>query len=152
MISTPANELAARTMDLSAWLPLLQAIATACVPVIGAFIVGLLNKFVTIRHEANLRQALDLAVTNATGLLVTIAGDQMDGKSLDVRSPVVATALRYLQKAVPEAIENFGVDDGTLLQKMQAKLPGLVRGTEMAMATSSRPIQVSTHNPGPGQI
>lgn len=144
-MSTPANDLAARTVDLGGWIPVLQAIATASVPIIGTLLLMIAKRFLTIHNEAAFRQTIDLATTNAAGLVVAVAGNQLQGRTFDIGSPVAAQVLDYLAKAAPDAIKHFGLGDSTLLEKVTAKLPQIA-------ATSSQPIVVagSFDQPGPG--
>lgn len=155
--STPAKaaELVSSTTedDLGGWLPLIHTVVREILaPAATAFLLWLFHKFVHVHNEAGLRDAIGKSVTNAASLVLATADDQIGGAAIDVGSPAMESALAYIKKTAPDAVRHWGIDDGTLEQKIIASIVQLTRGAAVAAVTTSGPVVVAGNEPGPGQL
>jgi hypothetical protein len=75
-----------------------------------------------IEIDAKHRDTIQLALTNAAGLVISKAGDHMIGRKMDLKNEALAQAVGYVIKAAPEAIEHFGLTAAELREKIEAKI------------------------------
>jgi hypothetical protein len=120
--------------------PILLAVATAAATVITAaatLTVRWLSKKLGIQAlelDAQHRDALDAALTNAAGLALNQLGNQLAGKTVDVRNPAIASAVSYVVKSAPDALDHFDLNGRAdeIAQKIVAKLPQVANTTSPA--------------------
>lgn len=101
--------------------PFLTATATAAIPVLVA---GFLQR-TRIQVDAAQREAFQTSLTNAAGLLIQKAGASASTATIDVRSPAMAEAIRYVQSGAPDAIRKWGITPESVAEKIVAKV-GLI--------------------------
>lgn len=129
--------------------PLLMSVATAAASVVAAVgayaAVWLKRKLNLTDAEANLvglntdaahRDALQTALTNAAGLALNRLGNELKGKTIDLRNPAINEAVATVLRSVPDAVEHFGLTNkpDELAQKVIAKLPQIANTTTSAAA------------------
>jgi hypothetical protein len=114
------------TVDVSATYtilqPLLMAVATAAASVITAAAVQAVRWLqkklnltdaeavnVGLQIDAQHRDALQTALTNAAGVALNRLGNNLVGQKIEVGNAAVASAVTQVIKAVPDAVDHFGL-------------------------------------------
>lgn len=110
---------------------LLQPYVLAVVSVLATAIVGwlaeLLRRKFNLDIEAAHRDALQTALTNGAGLIAGKIGGALAGRTIDLKSVLLAEAVNYVLQAVPDAVRHFGVTPELLAEKILAKLPQMAK-------------------------
>ncbi|KAF0137430.1 MAG: hypothetical protein FD152_481 [Xanthobacteraceae bacterium] len=86
------------------------------------YALKLLKEKTGIDLEAKHRDTIQVAITNAAGLVIAKAGDHMAGLKIDVKSEALAKAVTYVLQAAPDAVSHFGLSPGALREKIEAKI------------------------------
>lgn len=107
----------------SAFLPYLLAIVGAAVSTLIGWVLLTVNKKLGISIDDSMRNSLQTAARNGAGLLLNQLGNQLQGKTIDVKSPALAEAVNYVIKAAPDALAHFGLTPEMIEQKIIALLP-----------------------------
>ena len=103
-------------------MPILQAVLVAAVPIlVGAFL-----QRTKIQVDAAHRDAFQVSLANAAGLLLQKVGSTASTATIDVRSPAMAEAIRYVQTSAPDAIKKWGITPEAIAEKVVAKIGVLV--------------------------
>jgi hypothetical protein len=89
---------------------------------VGWLLVLLKSKF-NLDIDASHRDALQTALTNGAGLALNKLGNSLQGKSIEVGNPAVASAVNLVLKSAPDALAHFGITPESVAQKIVAKLP-----------------------------
>lgn len=89
--------------------------------------------------DAKHREALQTALTNAAGLALNKLGNDLKGRTVDVRSEAVAGAIDTVFKSAPDAVAYFGLQNkpSLIAEKIVAKLPQVANTTAAAPAASA---------------
>lgn len=105
---------------------ILPFVTTITVALIGA-LVPLVAAYVKTRWnldwEKAHRDAFQTSLTNGAGLLIQKAGDALSAGKIDVRSPAMAEAIRYVQNGAPDAIKAWGITPERIATAIVAKIP-----------------------------
>jgi hypothetical protein len=107
-------------------LAVFSAIATGLV----AWLFAILRAKWNIEIDQAHRDALQTALTNAAGLALSKAQGGLAGKTVDLRSPLIAEAVKYVVAAVPTALGHFGLTPEALAQKIAAKIGALTASSK----------------------
>ena len=110
---------------IAPWLEMLLGAVSILITAIVGWIATQIQKRTGIEVEAKHRDALQAALTNAAGLIVAKAQGSLGDRTIDVRHPVIADAITYVNRAAPDAVARFGLTPAQLAEKLVAKL-GLV--------------------------
>lgn len=89
---------------------------------VGWLLVLLKSKF-NLDIDASHRDALQSALTNGAGLALNKLGNSLQGKSIEVGNPAVASAVNLVLKSAPDALAHFGITPQSVAEKIVAKLP-----------------------------
>lgn len=107
------------------WAEMLIGAFAVLVTAILGWIAAQIKAKTGIDIEARHREALQTALTNAAGLVLSKLHGKAAEVEFDLRSVAVAQGVRYVMAAVPDAVERFGLSPEQLAEKLVAKL-GLV--------------------------
>lgn len=75
-----------------------------------------------LQIEAAQRDALQTALTNAAGLILSKVGGKLDETNVGPNSPIVRSAVDYVLRSAPEALDYFGLSPTDIAEKIQAKM------------------------------
>jgi cyanate permease len=106
--------------SVQTWLITIMALVVSAIA--GRVLTALLTHF-NIKYDAAMARAVQSAAVNAAGLLLNRLGNQLQGKTIDVKHPFVADLVSYVLKAVPDAVAHFGLTPEGIAEKIVAKLP-----------------------------
>lgn len=99
-------------------LPIIGIVATAAVGVVAKKVTD----WTGIKIEDSYRDSLQTALTNAAGLMIEQLGKDAKGMKIDLKNPIFAAAVRYVQNAAPGALKKFGLGPDAVAEKIKAKL------------------------------
>lgn len=102
--------------------PYLIAVVSTLAAAIVGVLADLLRRKFGLQIEAQHRDALQTALTNAAGLVIAKGGDALKGKTIDISNPLVAAGVNYVRDAVPDAVSKFGLTPEALAEKIAAKI------------------------------
>lgn len=108
--------------------PYLLAVVSVVATAIVGWLAELLRRKFHLDIEASHREALQTALTNGAGLLITRLGGAIAGRKLDLKSVVLAEAVNYVLQSVPDAVRHFGVTPEAIAEKIEAKLSQMNAG------------------------
>lgn len=117
---------ATTSFDVGGWAELFRPIVSTVVEtVVGGIASWLMIRWGGKAIEEKHRNALQTALRNAAGLLVTKGFELTAGKHIDISNPALAAAIKYAQDAVPQALDYFNLKDNARLiaEKIVAQLP-----------------------------
>jgi hypothetical protein len=107
------------------WSSLLEYL----VPVIGVLITALVawaatlfQRLTGVNIDAKHRAALQSALETGVNYGLAKAGDKAKNLTVDVRSAIVADAITWVEKSVPDAVKHFGITPETVAEMAAAKL------------------------------
>jgi hypothetical protein len=133
--------------------PWLQALIAAIVSLILALFgwltvvlnkrAGLESNAAVLAMEAHMRELLDTALTNAAGSLVMMAGNKLDGLTLDVRSPLIAQGITQVNTWAQSAVVKFGLTPDDLAKKLIDKIGVLTASNPAITPTTPAPAAVA---------
>lgn len=121
---------------VSPWLQLLFAAAATIIPAAAVWAAAELRRRTGISIEASHREALQVSLTNAAGLLIGKLGERAQGVTFDARHPAVREAIVYVNAAAPDALSYFGLRPDQIAEKIAAKL-GAMTAQEQVISSSS---------------
>ena len=99
-----------RVGDLIApWLEMLMGAFVILITAIVGYVANLIRQKTGIDIEARHREALQTALANGAGLILSKATTALADKTIDVRSPQIRDAINYVSEAAPDAIKYFGI-------------------------------------------
>jgi len=108
--------------------PYLMAVVSVVATAIVGWLAELLRRKFSLDIEASHREALQTALANGAGLLLGKLGGTLAGKTLDLKSAVLAEAVNYVLQSVPDAVRHFGVTPEAIAEKISAKLSQMNSG------------------------
>ncbi len=103
-------------------LPYVLAGVGSLITVVFGWMTYLLKKKFNIDIDAGMREALQTAATNGAAKVIAGLQGNFENMKIDVGSPLVAEAIRYVEAHAPDAIKHFGVNESTLADLVLAKL------------------------------
>lgn len=110
-----------------AWKEYIDAIFSAAIFLIVGLVLGAIYKFTGIKVEDSARAALQTALTNAAGRLVTSVGTKLeDIHSLTTGNPAVDQAVNMVLNGVPAAVARFGLTPERIAEMIKAKAPQVI--------------------------
>jgi hypothetical protein len=123
---------------VATFLPFVTAITVALigtlVPLIFAYVLKKWGLDVDKEH----RDAFQTSVTNAAGLLLQRAAASASTAKIDVGSPMMAEAIRYVQERAPDALKKWGITPDMIAKSIVAKIPQIEASSGAApMSTPS---------------
>lgn len=116
----------------SAFLPYLVAIIGAVVTVLVGWLLSLAKTKLGISIDDSMRDSLQTALRNGAGLALNSLGNNLAGKTIDVKSAAVAAAVTYVAKNAPDAMAHFGLTPDAVAEKIVAYLPQVANTTTAA--------------------
>lgn len=106
---------------------------------ITAFIGWAATKFSAktgIEIDAKHRDALHSAIVTGINLGLSRVGEKIEGKPVTASNAVVADAMNWVNKSVPDALDRFKVTPDTLRTMVEAKIPQVTGATAPVAAPS----------------
>ena len=100
---------------------ILGALGVVVTAVLG-FLANKLNTATNINIDAKYRDSIHSAIMTGVSGALNFAQARADSVTVDVRNQIIADAIRYAQKAVPDALKALGVGHDTLVQLASSKL------------------------------
>lgn len=98
--------------------------------VVGSAVVGLiaygLHRLIGVTIDAKMRGILLGAAENAAHSVLVAAQGKLAGKTIDVRSPLLAAGVGYLRTYVPAALRHFGLTDDALRELLSVQIAKIV--------------------------
>lgn len=128
VVTTPTGPAPGETLvDVNSWYawlqPWLTMIASVVIPAVVAWVGTLFAKWFGVEHEAQLRESLQTALTNAAGLLIQALGPRASTmKGLTVGDKDVLDAVEYVKKAAPDPVAHWSLTGPQIAEKLEAKL------------------------------
>lgn len=142
-----ASPAAGTTIDLgSAWATIAPILGTALGAVATAIIGVLAAKAQQVLHvsiEQKYRDSLHSAAETGINLAVSKLGGIVGGYHPDVKNALVAMAVNWTLRSVPDALKYLGVSQATvetLVESKVEKLLGFSAGTAAVAANASEPL------------
>jgi uncharacterized membrane protein len=113
-------------VELHGFYEIVQPYLLALVSVLATAIVGwlaeLLRRKFSLDIDAAHRDALQTALANGAGLVLTRIGGSLVGKKVDLKHALIADSVNYVLQAVPDAIRHFRITPESVAEKILAKL------------------------------
>jgi len=99
-------------------------LAVAILPIVATWLAFKVKIWLGIQNNAALAGVVDSALTNALGYAQSLLAAKIPAGPipLDVKNEIVAVAANYALGHVPDALKMLGVDQASLVQKLQARL------------------------------
>lgn len=119
---------------IAPWLEMLMGAFAILITAIIGWIAAQIKAKTGIDIEARHREALQVALTNGAGLILNSLGRRAKDITFDVKHPAIASGVKYVMEAVPDAVDNFGLRPEQLAEKLVAKL-----GLATAPADTDKP-------------
>lgn len=104
------------------WLEMLVGAVAILIAALLSWITAMIKQKTGIDIEARHREALQTALTNAAGLVLSKVKDSVADKDIDVRNALIRDAIVYVNQAAPDAVKRFGLTPQNLAEKLSAKL------------------------------
>ena len=102
---------------------------------LAAWVLAAIRKKTGWQTDAAAGAILDRALQKAIGYAVVQLQDhKIGGIPIDLKSQAVATAVRYAQGKVPDALEHFGVTHESLEEMVEARFEGLLIAPSVEVA------------------
>lgn len=114
---------------LSPWMEMLMSAVSILIGGAVLYISTWVKAKFGIDIETRHRQALQTAVENGAGLVLATMLSGAKNVQLDVRSPLIADAVRYVLTATPDAVKNFELGPDAIAEKIIAKIGIAAAGT-----------------------
>lgn len=102
--------------------PYLLEIVGVLAAAIVAWIADLVRRKLGLEIEQKHRDALQTALKNAAGLAIAKGGVIAEGQKFSLHSPLMIEAVKYVEKAAPDALKYFGISPESVAEKIAAKL------------------------------
>lgn len=107
---------------ISPWLQLFFAAASVVIPAAALWAAAEFRRRTGITIEASHREALQVALTNAAGLILGKVGDVASTVTFDAKNAAIKEAIVYVNKSAPDALAYFGLRPDQVAEKLAAKL------------------------------
>lgn len=108
---------------VATFLPFVTAVTVALIGALVPLVFAYVLKRWGIDVEKAHRDAFQTSLTNAAGLLIQKAAAGAATAKIDVRSPAMAEAIRYVQNGAPDAIKAWGITPERIATAIVAKIP-----------------------------
>jgi hypothetical protein len=116
-----------------AWSPYVRSLVDVVVYAVVAFAGVMISRWSGFKIEESHRQALQSALLNAAGLIVSKAGPSIM-KDPNTGNQFLDEGLKYLKNSVPDALKYFGVTADTLETMLMAKI-GVLAASNTPLVT-----------------
>lgn len=119
--------------------PFVVDVGVAVLTVLGGWLFAMIKRKFGLDIDAKNRDALHSAAVTGINLALAKLGTKLQGTSVDVHSAVIASAIQWVEKSVPDALSHFGVTPATLDDLVVSKLTQVLGsdGTATAPAASA---------------
>ncbi|MDU0341343.1 hypothetical protein [Bosea rubneri] len=107
---------------LGVFRPYLIELAGIFVGALAAWLFKLVREKLGLDIEARHREAFQIALTQAAGMLIQRLGSGGMAIRLPVDSPGIADGVPYVQQAVPDAVARFRLNPDEIAEKLTAKI------------------------------
>lgn len=104
------------------WFEIFMPILAAFIAIVLAWLTKVIKEKTGIEIETSRRDALQIALLNAVGLMKARAVASGEKITLDVNHPMLKEAILYVNSAAPQALQYFGLTNEEIAQKLAAKL------------------------------
>lgn len=140
---TPATTLGT-TIDFGPVLhDVVLPIALAILPIVAAWVASKVNGWLGIQNNAALSGLIETAMQNGLALAQSKVPNLVPTAiPVDVKNELIATAANYVLAHVPDALKMLGVDQGALIQKLEARLAVNTTPAEQSVAVPTSPASV----------
>ena len=133
------------TVSVGPWFETLRPYILEVLGMAVAAIIGLLSRLIYkkwgIDIEQGRRDALHSAAMTGLKAALSRAGVKAADVQFDVRHKVIAEALDWMRKSVPDAIKYFGISEQGMKTLVEAKHTELVEATAGAAAAVMKPVE-----------
>ncbi len=110
--------------------PYLRALADAAIAGLIGWIAVLVQRWTGIQIDARHREALHSSAMTGVTRAIAELGVRLDGITVDVRSQVIANAVRWMEASVPDALARHRVTPEKAAALATAKLGQLIAGVQ----------------------
>lgn len=117
---------------LAPWLEMLIGAVAILVTAILGYVAALIKRKTGVDIDLARMTTLQTTITNAAGLVINKLGEAAEGKTIDVRHPLIRDAILYVNAAAPDAVAQFGLTPEQIAEKIAAKL---------GLATATTPVE-----------
>lgn len=107
---------------IAPWADMIVSTVAVLIGALVTWITALISRKTGIEIEARHREALQSALTNGAGLVLSKITVPLSNLSMDVKSPLVKIGVEYVLNAAPDAVKKFGLSPDELAEKLVAKL------------------------------
>ena len=114
-------------------VPYVQAIAATAITALGAFVAGLIKRYVGIAVDQAMIDKVDAYVANLAAQEIAKAADNLATAQIDVRSPIVKTLVDSVVAEMPKEMTALGLTPEKIAAKVAAEF-GRLQAT-MTVAT-----------------
>lgn len=105
-----------------AWRPYLTELVSIAIAAFLGWVLNLIRQRTGLDIEARHREALQTALTNAAGLVISRVDGAAAAVKIPVGSPVIREGVEYVLKGAPDALKYFGITPDSLRDKVFAKV------------------------------
>lgn len=124
--------------------PLFQIVEPYLVSGLGALITALiawaasaLQRWTCVKIDEAHREALHSAAMTGVNMALARLGATADSLTIDTRSAVIAQAVAWMEKSVPDALVHFGMTPGRLADLVESKIGLLAQPAAARAGTMS---------------
>ena len=103
--------------------PFLVEVIVAIVAAIAGWVLMTVRKKLGLDIEAKHREALQSALMNGANYGLRYIDGKVGGATIDVRNEMLAEAVRFVERSVPDAVKFFGLTPDKLRDHLAAKIP-----------------------------
>lgn len=107
---------------LAPWMEMLASAVSIIIAGAVIYVSTWVRAKFGIDIEARHREALQTALDNGAGLVLSKVKSGLLGKTIDVGHPLILDAIQYVNGAAPDAVRNFGLGADDLAEKLVAKI------------------------------
>ncbi len=129
------------TVNLGGWWGALRPYLQDVIALVVAGVIGALAKLAYtltgINIEKRHRDALHSAVMTGVSGAMNFIGAKANDMTIDVRNRVIADAIRWAEKSVPDAIKALGVTPDALTQLASSKIAILAEAPASVPVTTA---------------
>lgn len=122
---------------IAPWLQTVLAIIGALLTMLIAWIAALIKTRTGFEIESRHRDALQMALSNAAGLILAKFKEQLDSKDIEVRSAAIRDGIVYVNSSAAEAVRYFALDNNDLAEKVTAKIGLVTAGEPLIVVNNS---------------
>lgn len=102
--------------------PYIAAAMGSIILAIAGWLAVLLQRWTGVSIDTKHREALAAALTTGVNYGLAKAGTAANNLTFDVRSQIIADAIVWVEKSVPDAVKHFDMTPETVAKMVAAKL------------------------------